>query len=180
MQCFVLPYGGSGFVLDLLVLYGVPFLLDDQSPWKGQRLEHQPLNMYFSLIGMFGSFGVAVYNARRCHNSWPLVVASVWKGSHVSMFNFIGFACNYKSSGKSFDRIYLGWLQLSYTGISIAGTVGLSRIARDGWGDSNMKIGTIRMLVSHYQSLQSSNSMLHLHCCFSCCPHWRVAFFRTR
>jgi len=144
MQCFVLPYGGIGFALDLLVLYGAYCLFGIQSPWKGKKLKHQPLNIYFSLIGMFGSFGVAVYNSKRCHSSWPLVVASVWKGSHVSMFNFISFASNYDNQRKKIDKNHFFWLATVYTSISIAGTVGLSRIARAGWSDSTMKIGTMR------------------------------------
>jgi hypothetical protein len=143
MQCFVLPYGGVGFLLDALVLHGMRFLVGNQSPWNGQKLEHQPLNIYFSSIGMCGSFAIAVYSATRCKFSRPLVLASLWRGSYVVLFNFVSIVLNYESHKTTSRKSPLGWASLFYTATSILGVVGVSRTARAGWDDTMMKIGTM-------------------------------------
>ena len=148
IQCFVLPYGGIGFALDLLVVFGFFILTGERSPWNGEELKHQRLNMYFSFLGLGGGCGVTAYTMIRCNAYSPLVVASVWKGFRVIIFNIISLFCNNYSHRRVNSVTYLIWLEFCYLIISIVGTVALSQIGRASWDDSSMKIGTMQRPLS--------------------------------
>lgn len=155
MQCFVLPYGGIGFALNLLAAWGFFFLTDRQSPWCGEKLKHRSLNVYFSLIGMCGSFAITGYQAHRCRSFGPLLFAALCTGSRVTILNFISVVWNYDEHNKTFGSGFLGFMFFTYFGFAIAGVWGVSQIARAGWDDGNMKIGTMSRPLPARRSLCS-------------------------
>jgi hypothetical protein len=153
MQCFTLPYGSIGFVLDLLVVYGTYSISCGCSPWKGEKIEHHLMNIYFSFIGLSGSVAIAIYNATLCNDHRPLALVSIWKGTYVGFYNLISMTSHWKSY-KSTEPIdnNITFVLIAYTLSGIFGLIGLGNIAREGWDDRNMKIG---MLEDVMQSIQT-------------------------
>ncbi|KAF2192800.1 hypothetical protein K469DRAFT_717395 [Zopfia rhizophila CBS 207.26] len=139
MQCFALPYGGIGFVMHNLANWALFYLVCDESPWRNEPIKHAKINFYFAFLGVLGGPGIAIYNAIRCKDYWPLILVSLWKGAFALTTNAASMVSSWAliKNHENDDAIYGIFL---YPLTIVIGLAGLGVVMEQGWGDYRMKI----------------------------------------
>ena len=80
LQCYALPYGGLGFISDVLTLYTIWMLSRGYTPWFPNReLVGSRFDAILALVGSCGTVASIIYTMVRCHRRLAFVFIAIWK-----------------------------------------------------------------------------------------------------
>ena len=80
LRCYALPYGGLGFISDMLTLYTIWMLSHGYTPWFPKReLKGGWPDMILAGVGSCGTVVSTIYTIVRCRGRWAFVLIAIWK-----------------------------------------------------------------------------------------------------
>lgn len=141
LQCYALPFGVIGFIIDLAGYLIWNCVFSWLSFWR-KELERPERNMFLNACGLLGGIAIASYNATRCKSYWPLILISIWRAGIAWALNTISIISNWESTLEEDEAgaTWLVWLSPCYPSSIIVGLVGMGEIARQSWIEVKMKI----------------------------------------